>query len=364
VLLSVFFSFKFVPQNPSGAFWNANPHWYRFFLRYDSGWYLTIARHGYSYTGDNLTQQSVTFYPLYPLLSRLLHNVFGIDYNAAVLLVANISIVLAIIFLYQLVSEDYGKRVALYTVTLLSFFPTAFFFSAGYTESLSLLLIVATLWLLKHQRFLLACCCAGLATGTRSTGVILLLPILWELWRHSSGKPLQLIPKAIGYSLLATSGLWLYMIYLWKKFGSPMVFAENLRAWELGGQNNDFVSVLTLRPFFDHLDDIFYEGPLPNAIDPWIFLAFFVLLIWFRKRISVSYFLFALGVLLLPYVTRSGGSLGFQSFLRYLVLAFPVFIIIADLVKEKTWAVLTLVGLFGGMLFMYSAMFAQWYWIG
>src|SRR4030095_1993412 len=83
VLLSLFFSFKFVPQNPSGAFWNANPHWYRFFLRYDSGWYLTIARHGYSYTGGNLTQQSVTFYPLYPLLSRLLHNVFGIDYNAA-----------------------------------------------------------------------------------------------------------------------------------------------------------------------------------------------------------------------------------------------------------------------------------------
>jgi hypothetical protein len=363
VLLAVFFSRLYVPQNPNGEYWNANPHWYRFFLRYDSGWYLTIARHGYRFDGNNLAQQPIVFYPVYPLLARFFHYAFGMDYNAAVFMVANVSILLAVLVCYRLLSEDYGKQVSYTAIALLSFFPTSYFFSAGYTESLTFLLIVTTLLLLKHKRFLLASCFAGLAAGTRATGLVLLLPILWELWRYYRPQPARLLAYAAGCMVLATSGFWLFVIFLWKSFGSPLAFASNQQAWD-AGHSGDLLRAVTLRPFVEHLSDILYEGPVPNALDPWMFILFFALLVFFRKRISTSFVLFALGVLLLPYFTRAGSTVGFQSMLRYLVLAFPVFIIMADLVKERAWAAFSLLGLFAGMLFMYSAMFAQWYWIG
>jgi Gpi18-like mannosyltransferase len=363
VLMGVFFSTQFVPQKP-GDFWNSTPKWYRFFLRYDSGWYLTIAGTGYSYNGDIMTQQSVVFYPLYPLLARGLHYVFGMDLNLAVLLVANLSAVIAIVLLYRLVSLQYDKAVALYTVALISLFPTSFFFSAGYTESLTFLLIVLTFLSINSKRFLLAACCAGLASASRATGVLLLLPLLWELWRNSPQRDWRLATRIVGYSVIATSGLWIFMIWLWKHFGNPLVFAQNQRAWEVTGQHNSLFKVITLQPFYQHLGDIVHTGPMPNSVDPWIFLIFLGLVIFFHKRVPVSFSLFALGVILLPYLTRTGGELGFQSMSRYLLLAFPVFTIMARLLKKSLWASLTITAIFAAVLFMYSAMFSQWYWIG
>ena len=70
VILGIGFSANFVPQNSHGAFWNVGPAWCRYLLRFDTGWYLRIAREGYSYNGNDLIEQPVVFYPLYPLLSR------------------------------------------------------------------------------------------------------------------------------------------------------------------------------------------------------------------------------------------------------------------------------------------------------
>jgi hypothetical protein len=120
--------------------------------------------------------------------------------------------------------------------------------------------------------------------------------------------------------------------------------------------------VLTLRPF-TYLSALFVEGPNPNTLDPWWFLLFLVLIICFRKRLPVSYTLYALGVLLLPYLTLSGG-LGFRSFTRYVMLAFPVFALLGELVRGRAWAGLCVLGVFAAMLFMYAAMFAGWYWAG
>ncbi|OLE60898.1 MAG: hypothetical protein AUI36_11995 [Cyanobacteria bacterium 13_1_40CM_2_61_4] len=124
------------------------------------------------------------------------------------------------------------------------------------------------------------------------------------------------------------------------------------------------LNAVTLRPFYEHLGDIGATGPYPNSLDPWFFLAFAALLIVFRKKVSLSFWSYALGVLLLPYLTRSGGVFGFQSFMRYLLLAFPVFIIMGRLFEERLWLGLSVTAICAGFLFMYSAMFAQWYWIG
>jgi Gpi18-like mannosyltransferase len=363
VLLAMAFAARFVPQNPAGTFWNVNASWYRFLLRYDSGWYLTIMKFGYSYDGNDLVKHPVVFFPLYPLASKLLTVALGINEAVSVLLIANLSILVAIPLAFKLIKDEHGEIAALSSIAFLSFFPTSFFFSAGYTESLALLLIIAFFLLLKQDQYLLAAICAGLALATRASCIVLLPPLLWELWRRHGREPKRLVLLALACTITATSGLWLYMLYLWTRFQSPLAFMKGHRAW-LEGQrvSSNLLQVLTLRPFA-YLGALFVEGPNPNTLDPWWFLLFLVLIVLFRKRLPVSFILFALGVLLLPYITLSGG-LGFRSFTRYIILAFPVFIIFGELMRKWTWAGLALLGIFAATLFMYTAMFAQWYWAG
>src|SRR5216684_1002436 len=125
--------------------WLGGAQWYHRLLRWDSEWYKIIASDGYKYDGDPGLTQTVVFYPLYPSLSRLVSEVLRIDVADSMLLVANLAAALAVLLLFKLVRERFGDRTALATVAMISFFPSSIFLSAGYTESLALLLMVSFL---------------------------------------------------------------------------------------------------------------------------------------------------------------------------------------------------------------------------
>jgi Gpi18-like mannosyltransferase len=363
MIIAIAFSSWFIPQKIGSEYWNINSSWYHYLLRYDSGWYLYITSNGYTYNGNDLLQHPVVFYPFYPLLSRATADILGINQALAMLIVSNASIIIAILLLFILIKNEYGGEIALYAISLISFFPTSLFFSSGYTESLTFLLIVAFFLFLGRRQFFLAAGCAGLALATRSTGVILLPSLLFEVWHQCSEKRMRLIIYMIIYTILATSGLWLYMIYLWIAFRKPLAFVTAQRAWhsvnEIG--SNLFHS-MTLQPFL-RLADIFLVGPQIYALDPWFFLFFLIILIPFGQKLAVSHRIFALGVLLLPYFTFAASS-GFRSFTRYILLAFPVFIIMADMFRRNLWLCLCVTAFFASLLFMYTALFAQWHWVG
>ena len=212
----------------------ASTSWYHYLLRWDSAWYATIVNEGYKYNGNDLVQQPVVFYPLYPLIAKALTILLGIDGLLALLVVANVAAILSVLLLFKYVRQDHGDEVALLTIAFLSFFPTSLFLSAGYTESLALLLILCCFILLKREQFILAAAFAGLASATRSTGLVLLPVIIWELWCKFAADYRRFFSYALFCSILATSGLWLYMFYLWSAFDSPFAFATNQAAWENG----------------------------------------------------------------------------------------------------------------------------------
>jgi hypothetical protein len=82
------------------------------------------------------------------------------------------------------------------------------------------------------------------------------------------------------------------------------------------------------------------------------------------RRLSGSLTLFSLGALLVPYLTLGGGPAGFTSMTRFGVLAFPAFIVLAELCRRSALLCFATVGLFGAVLALHSALFAQWYWVG
>jgi hypothetical protein len=361
VLLAVQFAATYVPL-AYPDFWRAGPTWYDHLLRWDSEWYAGIARDGYHFTTSYGPEfQAVVFYPFYPFTARFAAALFGIGLPEALLLVANAAGFIAVLLLFKLVREVRDERAALLTVACLSFFPPSMFLTAGYTEPLALLFIVSFFLMLRREHYVMAALFAGLAIATRSTGIILTPVLLWELWRRYREDRLRLVGYAVPCALIATSGLWLFMIYLWADFGNPLAFADAQAGFHDGTSLvTRLVSALELKPFA-HLR---FDDLSPLGFDQWLFLLLIALSVFGWRRLPPSMTFYSLGVLMLPYLTLSGGPAGFASTGRFGLLAFPSFIILADLLQPRVWLAAVVFGFGGALLFMYSALFSQWYWIG
>ena len=167
--------------------------------QWDGLWYRLVAIEGYEGSSAK-----AAFWPLYPWTIRVVHNLFGISYETASYLIANLCFVIALILLYRLVIIDFNQKIAYTTLWAMAIFPTALFFSAAYTESPFLMLMVGALLAARLQRWWLAGVIGALAALTRSYGMFLVLPfavLMWQQYGESIKKqPVRLI--AVGMPVL------------------------------------------------------------------------------------------------------------------------------------------------------------------
>jgi hypothetical protein len=208
--------------------------------------------------------------------------------------------------------------------------------------------------MLRRKRLLAAAFCAGLALASRSTGVVLLPVILYEVWARYRREPARLLGYGISCGLLAASGLLLFMAYLGIAVNDPLRFASVQTIWHGGTTFAErLANAIKLVPFtYEPSEGLFY------------FLGCLVLLIVFARQIGASQTIYGVGVLLLPYLTLVGGPSRFGSMPRFALLAFPVFIIIGRLCEGRPWLAVIAAALGASGLFAYTASFAQWHWSG
>src|SRR5206468_6040242 len=114
-------------------------------LRWDAGWYLQIAIHGYTYEhrGGANVQQNIVFFPAYPLTVRVVSLLLG-GGKAAFFLGATLvslgAFLAALAYVFALARDDLDSDDAARTALwFLAAYPFACFFGAIYTESLFLL---------------------------------------------------------------------------------------------------------------------------------------------------------------------------------------------------------------------------------
>jgi hypothetical protein len=138
--------------------------------RFDTNWYLEIARDGYVDAGSKV------YFPLYPLLIRLVSALVG-NAMLAALLVSNVALIGALAMLYRLSEALFGATSARRAVAYWLVFPTAFFLFAAYTESLFLFLVLAAFDCARRDRWILAALFGALAALTRLQGVLLVVPL-------------------------------------------------------------------------------------------------------------------------------------------------------------------------------------------
>ena len=283
--------------------------------QWDSNWYVSIAEAGYVSWG------SQAFFPLYPLLIRLLALVIPSVHFAA-LLVANVAAVFGLLVFYLLTKRELGPTVAWWSLMALLLFPSAYFFGAPYTESLFLLFSVGSFYLARQGRWRLAGIVGGLAALTRLAGLILLPALLIEYWlqRREGVRSAQqvlwlaLIPGAFG----------VYLLLNFLSAGSPwhfLVLEQRIwnHRWSWPGLG--LVSLIQ-QPLAGTLSDIIADRILYLVVA--VITAVASLATFFRLRLS--YAVFTGFTLLIIYSTTV-----LSSSPRYVLGAFPIFMIIGQL---------------------------------
>lgn len=170
-------------------------------LSTDSRHYMDIARDWYLSEGsiDRLVQ--LVFFPGYPVVVRLFSYITG-SCLAAGLCVSALSFAGAGCVLYKLLLLDMDSAAARRAVLFFAANPAAFFFASPMSESLFVLCTLLCLYLLRRGRPLTGALFGAYACFTRSVGLILLVPILFELV-HKRSRPrdyLALVIVPIGFA--------------------------------------------------------------------------------------------------------------------------------------------------------------------
>lgn len=152
-------------------------------LRWDTVWYLKIAKYGFQTEGTE-----VAFAPLYPFLAGIAGRLLGGQYLLASLLISWSAFLGACYLLNERIENNYAHLEIKNSIRNMIFFPTAFFFFAGYTESLFLLLVLLAWRYAEREKWLIVGLLGGLTVLTRFVGLFLLLPLGYIWWKKKSGK--------------------------------------------------------------------------------------------------------------------------------------------------------------------------------
>lgn len=334
----------------------ANP-WFWAWSNFDGEHYLSIAQHGYG-------EGEQAFFPLYPLLMRLLvwplrGDLFWL--NIGGLVISHLSFLLALFGLWKLLSLDFKRGVVELALILLLVFPTSFYFGSVYTESLFFALVVWSFYAARRGWWLWAGILGGLASSTRFVGILLLPALLTEWWAQRRNVKFTMYNLQFLFLFIIPIGLLAYMYYLYQTTGDPLAFWHALPTF---GEQRSAVPILLPQVFWRYFK-IFRDA---NLSDPFFFtlileaaaaVVFLILSMVGFIKLRLSYALFLFLGYLLP--TFSGS---FSSLPRYVLPLFPAFLLAAVLLERKPlWVKVGVVGLLFVLLGAATSLFVRGYWI-
>jgi hypothetical protein len=150
-------------------------------LVWDGGWFTRVAAEGYphTYTYDQshvMLGNGLAFFPLYPLLIRVVHTV-GPSYDWAAISISWVAAGTASVLLYRFGTALRDQRLGYALVVLFCAQPMSAVLSMAYSEALFSALVIGALYAAYRERFLIAGV-LGLGAGLcRPTGMALALAI-------------------------------------------------------------------------------------------------------------------------------------------------------------------------------------------
>ncbi len=312
---------------------------------WDSLWYMDIAQNGYS-TATKLPefpdQTNFPFFPLYPMLMKLIGGVGGDHYFLAGLLISNVCLLLSCYVLYKLVEMQWSKKIARRSVRYLFLFPVSFILSGVFTESLYLFLTLLCFYFAKKQKWWLAGVCGGLLSATRTLGILIALPLLYEYLKRIDFKLKDIRFNSL-FLLLVPLGLLAFSVYTHQITGDYLFFKTNQAAWDREILN-------PVASLWQGLSQGVSEPSFKKLLECAFFLGAFALLSLYARAIGLAYWLFGMYSIFIPL------SAGVASMARFTLPIFPLFIGLAILSYKgqwNLWLTLCLGGLQGALMVLW-----------
>jgi len=201
-------------------------------LRWDAGWYLGIASEGYDWTGSVRDQQTLNFFPAFPMATRFVSwaiRARSVPASAVQpwvgTVLSMVAFLIACVYLYQMVAREHGADAAGGAVLLLATYPFALFYSAAYPEALFLASAVGAWYHLQRGQAAPAAIWGLVAGLSRPNGGLLTAPLAVLLLRERR----RALPLYVA-ALAPISGTLLYSAWAYRLTGHPFVWAELQRS--------------------------------------------------------------------------------------------------------------------------------------
>lgn len=207
---------------------------------WDGQWYQDVVENGYPRdlprVDGEVQQNAWAFYPVYPLLVRLVMALSPLSFAAAATLVSCVAGAAMAVVLFRMLEPRVGRFNAGMAVLALGLSPAGLVLQAAYTESLALLLLVSCLLLLSGRRYGALLVPVLLLSLTRP--VVLPLTALialhgWLRWRRRHEEPFPSTERrwwAVAVVVSGASfGLWPLVCAI--ATGVPTGFLQTQEAW-------------------------------------------------------------------------------------------------------------------------------------
>jgi hypothetical protein len=346
--------------------------------RWDAAWYLTIGHWGYRPDLGAFSAPRDAFFPLYPLGLAGFSDL-GTPPILAGVLVSLVALALALYWLHRLTALEAarlrlarGREAARLAVLSCALAPMGFFLSAVYSESLYLALSVGVFLFARRGRWGMAATLASLAGATRSTGIVLALPLaLLYLYGPREDRPpdrpdRRLLPRyrlrrEALWGAVVPVGLGLYMGYLGAAGGDPLGPFHAQEGW-----GRHFAG-----PFSAVWEGLLAGGhalgqlgvPGAHNLELLGFLALGALaLVGVLRLLPAAHGAYVLGALALP-LSYPVASQPLMSLPRFLLVLFPLNIWLAVRLSERPRLARATLALSAVALGFFTASFATWHWV-
>lgn len=209
---------------------------------WDGQWFRLITEQGYPHTlpllhGD-VWENQWAFYPLFPALTKLVEIITQTSYAVSASIL-NLSLAAAgMCVLFAMIRSTAGQFAAVMSVVVACTFPTAVVYQAAYSEALTFLLLVSSLFLMSRRRYGAMVVTGLLLSLTRPIVLPLVLAIGVHTllrWRNRGDDPFPRAERCkvvVGaVAMVASFAIW--PLVAWIVTGDRNGYTASIRAWKV-----------------------------------------------------------------------------------------------------------------------------------
>lgn len=326
VLLSTFLAFQFGTFHKEQylsqfVYPTSEITWHTAYRTWDACHWLYIADHGFA-KGSN----SNVLFPLFPAAIALAKKIVFGNGLLSGLAVSNLFSFFGFIYLFKYVREKYDLKMAWNTLAYALAFPTSFFFTRVYSESLFFFLCVLLFYALSKKKVFKAAICGFFLPLARPTGILIELPVVVYALIDFKSKTGQKEKSVFKYFYVVSPllGFALNLLLMKVLTGNWFEQFDGQRHFAAG---NSISNIFNLQKwFFENFVFVNWAwyGDVNNIMDRLFFLFYLWLLFKIAKKRDLTMFSFCLVMGLIPALSDH-----FMGYMRYLIVIFPLYIQLA-----------------------------------